>query len=104
MNLQSLMIRLASAKRAGGRRALIYLVDRATGGGVRLYRRAIVRALNPRLALHALIQMAETPDGTATSEQLASCLRTNPVVVRRTMAGLRTQDTEGDGFFGIGSC
>jgi Rrf2 family protein len=41
------------------------------------------------VALHALIQMAERRGAPATSEQLAACLLTNPVVVRRTMAGLR---------------
>jgi Rrf2 family protein len=41
------------------------------------------------VALHALIQMAEKRGEPATSEQLAACLMTNPVVVRRTMAGLR---------------
>lgn len=38
--------------------------------------------------LHALLHMAEH-DGPMTSDQLAACLNTNPVVVRRTMAGLR---------------
>ena len=41
------------------------------------------------VALHALIQMAERSGLPATSEELAACLLTNPVVVRRTMAGLR---------------
>jgi len=41
------------------------------------------------VALHALIQMAERNGTPATSEELAACLLTNPVVVRRTMAGLR---------------
>ncbi len=39
--------------------------------------------------LHALIHMDRLP-GAATSETLAGMLSTNPVVVRRTMAGLRT--------------
>lgn len=39
-------------------------------------------------ALHALLHMAEQ-DGPMTSEQLADCMFTNSVVVRRTMAGLR---------------
>jgi len=39
-------------------------------------------------ALHALLHMADH-DGPMTSEVLGLCLRTNPVVVRRTMAGLR---------------
>lgn len=38
--------------------------------------------------LHALLHMAEH-DGTMTSDQLADCLGTNPVVVRRTMGLLR---------------
>lgn len=38
--------------------------------------------------LHALLHMAER-GGRMTSDELAACLRTNPVVVRRTMAGLR---------------
>ena len=38
--------------------------------------------------LHALIHM-DRLGGRATSEQLAAMLATNPVVVRRTMAGLR---------------
>ena len=41
------------------------------------------------VALHALVQMVEKGGLPATSEQLAACLMTNPVVVRRTMAGLR---------------
>jgi Rrf2 family protein len=40
--------------------------------------------------LHALIHM-ELHKGAATSESLAQLLNTNPVVVRRTMAGLRDQ-------------
>lgn len=45
---------------------------------------------NSRLsaALHALLHMAER-DRPMTSEELSGCLQTNPVVVRRTMAGLR---------------
>lgn len=39
-------------------------------------------------ALHALLHLA-AHDTPVTSEVLASCLRTNPVVVRRTLAGLR---------------
>lgn len=39
--------------------------------------------------LHALIHMDHLP-GPATSETLAGMLNTNPVVVRRTMAGLRS--------------
>ena len=44
--------------------------------------------------LHALLHMAEHAARTGapmTSDQLATCLSTNPVVVRRTMAGLRDQ-------------
>jgi Rrf2 family protein len=38
--------------------------------------------------LHALLHLAEA-DGPVTSEQLARTMHTNPVVVRRLMAGLR---------------
>lgn len=38
--------------------------------------------------LHALLHMAEQ-DGPVTSETLAQCMNTNPVVVRRTMGLLR---------------
>lgn len=46
---------------------------------------------NSRLsaALHALVHMAERNGRPMTSEQLAACLHTNPVVVRRVIAGLR---------------
>ncbi|HEV8577700.1 MAG TPA: Rrf2 family transcriptional regulator [Thermoanaerobaculia bacterium] len=40
--------------------------------------------------LHVLLHMAEQP-GPVTSEVLASAMNTNPVVVRRVMAGLRDQ-------------
>ncbi|MGD1876826.1 MAG: Rrf2 family transcriptional regulator [Kiloniellaceae bacterium] len=38
--------------------------------------------------LHVLLHMAEQ-DGPATSETLAMAMQTNPVVIRRVMAGLR---------------
>ncbi|QQP95459.1 Rrf2 family transcriptional regulator [Lysobacter enzymogenes] len=38
--------------------------------------------------LHVLLHMAESPNP-VTSEVLSRAMRTNPVVVRRTMAGLR---------------
>lgn len=41
------------------------------------------------VALHVLVHLAERAGEPATSEHLAACVRTNPVVVRRTMAGLR---------------
>jgi DNA-binding IscR family transcriptional regulator len=41
-------------------------------------------------ALHVLLHMAHQ-EGPATSEVLAKAMRTNPVVFRRTMAGLRDQ-------------
>lgn len=40
--------------------------------------------------LHVLLHMAETPDP-VTSESLARAMDTNPVVIRRIMAGLREQ-------------
>lgn len=40
--------------------------------------------------LHILIHM-EKHEGAGTSESIAAMLQTNPVVVRRTMAGLREQ-------------
>lgn len=39
--------------------------------------------------LHALLHMAERPDTPMTSETLAQCMQTHPVVVRRTMGLLR---------------
>lgn len=46
---------------------------------------------NSRLSstLHILVHMAETQEHALTSEQLATFIHTNPVVVRRTIAGLR---------------
>ncbi|MBC7699848.1 Rrf2 family transcriptional regulator [Aquabacterium sp.] len=46
------------------------------------------RASRLSTVLHALLHMAER-DGPVTSEALAQCLGTNPVVVRRTMGHLR---------------
>ncbi|HEU4560820.1 MAG TPA: Rrf2 family transcriptional regulator [Longimicrobium sp.] len=46
---------------------------------------------NERLsvALHVLLHMAEHRDQPMTSEQMAACVGTNAVVIRRTFAGLR---------------
>lgn len=41
------------------------------------------------VALHVLAHLAERSAESATSEQLAACVGTNAVVVRRTLAGLR---------------
>jgi Rrf2 family protein len=41
------------------------------------------------VALHLLLHMAERPEEPATSERLAAWAETNPVVIRRTFAGLR---------------
>lgn len=40
-------------------------------------------------SLHALVHMAHAPDRPMTSEEIARWLDTNPVVVRRMIAGLR---------------
>ena len=40
-------------------------------------------------ALHVLLHMAEHQGRPMTSEQMAACAGTNPVVIRRTFAGLR---------------
>jgi Rrf2 family protein len=40
-------------------------------------------------ALHLLAHLAATPDAPQTSEHLAKCLQTNPVVIRRALADLR---------------
>ena len=40
------------------------------------------------VAVHALTHLVDAPEP-LTSEQLADCIGTNPVVVRRTLAGLR---------------
>lgn len=46
---------------------------------------------NSRLSasLHALVHMAQVPERPMTSEDIAGWLHTNPVVVRRMVAGLR---------------
>jgi Rrf2 family protein len=46
---------------------------------------------NDRLsvALHVLLHMGERPDRPMTSEEMAACVGTNAVVIRRTFAGLR---------------
>jgi Rrf2 family protein len=41
------------------------------------------------VALHALLHMAERSGRPMTSAELAECAGTNPVVIRRTFAGLR---------------
>lgn len=46
---------------------------------------------NSRLsvALHVLAHLAEAPQRCVTSEELATCVQTNPVVIRRTLGSLR---------------
>ncbi|MFL9926863.1 Rrf2 family transcriptional regulator [Herbaspirillum lusitanum] len=46
---------------------------------------------NDRLsvALHVLLHMAQRADDPMTSEEMAACVETNAVVIRRTFAGLR---------------
>lgn len=41
------------------------------------------------VALHVLLHMAERGGQPMTSEEMAACAGTNPVVIRRTFAGLR---------------
>ena len=41
------------------------------------------------VALHVLVHLAQRAGQPVTSADLAACIGTNPVVVRRTMAGLR---------------
>jgi len=41
------------------------------------------------VALHVLLHMAERPGTSMTSTEMAACAQTNPVVIRRTFAGLR---------------
>lgn len=41
------------------------------------------------VALHVLLHMAERPGASMTSAEMAACAQTNPVVIRRTFAGLR---------------
>jgi Rrf2 family protein len=41
------------------------------------------------VALHVLVHLADRREPIRTSEDLARCVRTNAVVIRRTLAGLR---------------
>ncbi|MGE0398025.1 MAG: Rrf2 family transcriptional regulator [Kofleriaceae bacterium] len=41
--------------------------------------------------LHVLLHMAQHPERAFTSEEMATSMDTNPVVIRRIMAGLRDQ-------------
>jgi Rrf2 family protein len=41
------------------------------------------------IALHILAHLAEAGERPTTSEEIAAHMRTNPVVIRRTLAGLR---------------
>ena len=59
-----------------------------TAGRIRNYYYYMKRNSRLSAVLHALLHMAEC-DRPMTSEEIAACLQTNAVVVRRTMAGLR---------------
>ncbi|MEH6416099.1 Rrf2 family transcriptional regulator [Pseudomonas sp. CGJS7] len=41
------------------------------------------------VTLHVLLHMAEQPERAMTSEEMAACVGTHPVVIRRSFAGLR---------------
>lgn len=41
------------------------------------------------VALHVLLHMADRGSEPMTSAEMAACVETNPVVIRRTFAGLR---------------
>jgi Rrf2 family protein len=41
------------------------------------------------VALHVLLHLAQHPAAAMTSAEMAACAGTNPVVIRRTLAGLR---------------
>jgi Rrf2 family protein len=65
-----------------------------TGGAldspaIRNYKSYMKRNSKLSASLHALVHMAQTPGRAMTSEEIASWLHTNPVVVRRMVAGLR---------------
>jgi len=47
------------------------------------------RSTRLSVALHVLVHLTQRPAGSMTSADLARCVRTNPVVIRRTLAGLR---------------
>lgn len=49
----------------------------------------MIRSSRLSVALHVLVHLADQLDAPATSDDLAACVGTNPVVVRRTLAGLR---------------
>ena len=58
----------------------------------RLFRNILGYMSRPRrlsVALHVLMHLADRRDALRTSEDLARCVETNPVVIRRTLAGLR---------------
>ncbi|TIT03081.1 Rrf2 family transcriptional regulator [Mesorhizobium sp.] len=59
---------------------------------------------NSRLSstLHILVHMAETQERALTSEQLATFIHTNPVVVRRTIAGIVTSSRGHGGGWQLG--
>lgn len=68
----------------------LILLRHLEGDSVDANRRVWAMRHDTRLSrvLHILIHM-EKHEGAATSESIAAMLQTNPVVVRRTMAGLR---------------
>ncbi|HYG63889.1 MAG TPA: Rrf2 family transcriptional regulator [Thermoanaerobaculia bacterium] len=49
----------------------------------------MMRSERLSVALHVLLHMAERPEEPMTSQEMAECVGTNPVVIRRTFAGLR---------------
>lgn len=49
----------------------------------------VKRSARLSVALHVLAHLAQRAPSPMTSEELGACVRTNPVVIRRTLAGLR---------------